>query len=209
MVACLTTACTISVMALSVAAAWFDFTARDEDIGLDHYERLTKFFSAHSPFELSWGLWLMIAPGASIAFIAVLWIVVRRVQREAITEVLAGWTLMIGAGSAAFILGSMMTETRFPRGLLDISDLVFPPIPVILLGALTAWTAVKLGASMPRPASTAGTGSAFAKLLSSASQISVLTLVLLYLGISQTSGFAGRTAAFDRTPARIRIGCFA
>lgn len=192
LLACLTAAYVLALLVVTAIAAWTDFTATDPAFGLNGWTRLQAFFEKHPPFDLGIGFWVFVSPVALLTFPAVLCFMGFRLDRKDITERLAGLILSIGVASAAFLLGSMMTETRFPRDLIDVGDLVFAATPVIVLGALTAWVAVKFSARPLRRAYPAQADAA--KSISSASQISVLTLVLLYLGISQTSGYANRTA---------------
>jgi hypothetical protein len=197
LVASLTASYSLATVALAVVAAWTDFTARDLALEWLKWDELQDFFTRHPPYELGIGLWVVLTPFALIAFPGTIWLLRWSDYRDGRgSERLAALILCITLGSTAFLLGSMMTETRFSRGEVDIGDVIFAPIPVIILGALTAWVVIKFSARMPsRSAARSPIADGdFTKSLSSASQISVVTLVLLYLGISQTSGYASRIA---------------
>jgi hypothetical protein len=199
-VACITAAYAMSVLALITVAAWGDFTDRaggDRNFDFGVPKPVEDFFVEHqveNPFGL--GFWTLITPPAIVALVGIITFLRSRTRNNDrnLTEQLGLPILCFATISSAFLLGSMMAETRFPRGEVDLGAVAFPALPVIVLGALSALAATRLNApALLRLARPGGQGTIdLGKVLSSASQISVVTLVLLYLGISQISGYASR-----------------
>ena len=145
------------------------------------------------------GVWLSLTPGVFIAGIALTaashpWNSHRLVRLESLP-----FTLLVAtAACAAFLFGSGSAESLSSAlpGLIDAADLGWPVLPIVALGTLAAWVTLEWrGASVPsRLPSGSREAANIENILSSASRTSLLVLVLLYLGISQTSAYANRTA---------------
>jgi hypothetical protein len=195
LIALITAAYSLSALAAATALAWIDFAGRD--INSDLPSTFQKFFDRHSPLSpLSIGFWIPITLGALVALIGLIGAGYRRDLRNPLSLELL--ILLATAGCAAFLLGSTSAEgiSYAISGEIDPADIGWPVLPVIALGSLSAWVTTKfITQSQPSPRMTpAGESVNIENALSSASRTSVLLLILLYLGISQTSTYTSRTA---------------
>ena len=189
----------LSALAGAVAFAWIDFAARNVNAALPG--PLEHFFDAHQIVHPSGiGLWAALTPGALMAGIALAaashpWNPRQLLDLESLPFLLQVAT----AGCAAFLLGSGRAESLYfaVSDLIDAADIGWSVLPVVALGSLGAWLTLKWrrGASAPsRHPSPPRESADIENVLSSAKRTSVLVLVLLYLGISQTSVYANRMA---------------
>jgi hypothetical protein len=198
-IACVTAAYSLGVLAMAAFGAWIDFDECCETAIGDWFPRfITSFFGKHDitgPFAL--GFWAFITPPALVALACIVWLLRGHLLDQIrLTEGLALTVVSAGAGCFAFVMGSMMAVLRTSSGDMSLGPIVFRVVPVVLLGALTAWAAIRFFTpALPKnpPAQTGGAID-IEKVLSSASQTSIVTLVLLYICVSQTSGYASRLA---------------
>jgi hypothetical protein len=189
-----------SALAGAAFLAWIDFAAREVNGpgSLQHF--FAAFPAINDPSDIGlWVIWLLLTPGALIAGIVLTaashpWNSHPLVRLESLPFVL----LVATAGCAAFLFGSGNAErlSSAVPGLVDAADLAWPVLPIVALGSLAAWVTLEWrGASAPsRPPSGSREPANIENILSSASRTSLLVVVLLYLGISQTSVYANRTA---------------
>jgi hypothetical protein len=131
--ACLAAAFALAVVVLAAVAALTDFTAREFELEWGRWEKLSAFLAEHPPFQLDTGFWLCVTPVALVMFPGVLWYVRSRLCQVDPARCLAVMVLSVSVGGAAFLLGSMMTETRFSRGEVDTGDVVFAAMPASFL----------------------------------------------------------------------------
>jgi hypothetical protein len=200
-VAYITATYVMSVLALSVFAAWIDFTNRVggyRELGFTLPKALEDFFDRHDPLNpFGLGFWALMTPPALVALPIIIGLFrCRNGNARRLTERLAVVILSAAAGCGAFLLGSVIAETRFPTSLLDVGLIAFSTLPVVVLGALSTLVTRRLFMPPePRKARPTPHGKIdLGKVLSSASQTSVVTLLLLYLGISQISGYANQVS---------------
>jgi hypothetical protein len=199
-VAYLTAAHAMSALVLAVFAAWFDFTARSGGYRMPDFSpnRLVAFFAAHpvdSAFSL--GFWALLTPLAVIVLLPLALLTPGWRRRGTdLSQRLALLILATAAPVAAFVLGSMLAEARFPQGEIDPGSLVFTLLPVTVQGALSAYVVIRLflSTSPPKRDSLPSRKIDLDKILSSASQLTVVILVLLFLCISQIAGYASRVS---------------
>jgi hypothetical protein len=190
-----------SALAGAAAFAWIDFAARN--LNGVFPESLQHFLAAHpinDPSDIGlWVIWVALTPGALIAGIALAaashpWNPHQLVHLESLPFLL----LVATAGCAAFLFGSGSAESLSiaVSDLIDAADIGWSVLPVVALGSLGAWVTLEWrGASAPpRPPSSSREAANIENILSSAARTSLLVLVLLYLGISQTSAYANRMA---------------
>jgi len=194
----LTAAYSLAALAVGTVMSWLDFTSRTNTSShlFVGQAALERFFQAHTPLTpLGIGLWIGLTPFAALALIGLAAQMRPWVRPSAdLTQQLALLILAIAAPSSAFILGTMLAEARFPQGIIDATVIVFPLVPVVVLGALSAFVATLIlrprsarkHDEQPRDKLDLG------KVLTSASQLSILALLLLYLSISQIAGYAKR-----------------
>jgi hypothetical protein len=190
-----------SALAGAAALAWIDFAARNVNIVFP--EPLQHFLATHAindPSDV--GLWvvlLLLTPGALIAGIALAaashpWNLHQLVHLESLPFLL----LVATAGCTAFLFGSGSAESLSlaVSDMIDAADIGWAVLPVVALGSLGAWVTLQWrGASaLPRPPSSSREAANIENILSSATRTSLLVLVLLYLGISQTSAYSNRMA---------------
>jgi hypothetical protein len=197
LIAVVIAAYSISALAGAALFGWADFVGRDSTLHLP--KSFLDFLSRHSPFTpLGIGFWVAITPGALLALIGLLCAGYRRgLRRPFGPEFLILPILLASVACAAFVIGAACAERlSYTITLIDPADVGWPVLPVIALGSLSAWVAVKV-TSHNRPRSSAivnSEGGSLDKVISSASRAAVLILILLYLGISQTASYASRMA---------------
>ena len=186
-VACTTTAYCLSALAVTTFVGWLDFTDRVNDLDdLDVFvgRSIAGFFEKHPPQQaFGLGLWSLLTPVALLLFVILLATLARRfLAKGDLAERLAITIILAAVGSSAFLLGSMLTSERFPRSEVEVGNLVFPIAPIVMLGALSAWSYVNLRATVAPKRNSRSARSAVdvEKVLSQVSQISIIILVLLY-----------------------------
>lgn len=195
----------LAVISMATTVAWIEFVNRDRpesEPPVGSWSTIGAFFSRHDPTKVfGLGFWALMTPPAAVALLVLLWFLRRRLRvHVGIGQVLARIVLFSAAGAVAFILGSMLAETQSPSGsMISSSAIGFEPLPIIALGALTAWVILE----HRQPATSAGevglSRRNISKIIASASQISVVALVLLFLAISQISAYGNRVARLVAT----------
>jgi hypothetical protein len=185
-------------LVLVFLGGWWEFTDRlrlypsDQPFG----KAAEEFFDKH-PVEGAFGLgfWAAITLPAFVILIISAGLLRMNVIRPGnLAERLSIWTMLASAASGVFILGCMIAEYRFPTGEVGAAQLVWPIVPVVSLGSLTAWVLLKCWRSSQRlERRVSVTNDYLDKVTASAAQISVAIVILLYLGISQTAGYVDRS----------------
>jgi hypothetical protein len=197
--ALLTAAFAMSALVMVMLLSWLDFAARGEGDRMPQLlgsETFQAFISTHppdTPFGI--GFWATLTPFATAALICCLLLLRTWAKPEFdLTQHLSLLLLAVAAPCGAFLFGSMLAEERVPQGFIGGSEIAFPMLPVVVLGALGGFVASRLRPtpqSHKQPKSTDRKAD-IGKALTSASQLSVLALILLYLSVSQISSYASR-----------------
>jgi hypothetical protein len=198
LIALITAAYSIAALAAATAFAWLDFAGRDVTSNLPM--ALQDFLKEHSPLDpFGIGFWAPITLGALVALIGLMGAGYRRDPLQPFgVEFPILLVLLATAGCAAFVLGSASAErlSYALSGEIDPADIGWPVLPVTALGSLSAWIITRFMTRNQTPPRTtlAGETVNIEKALPAASKTSVLVLILLYLGISQTATYANRMA---------------
>jgi hypothetical protein len=201
-IAYLTAAYSLAALAVAIVGSWEVFTSRvsgDRAPFFVRWAALERFFQAHTfltPFGI--GLWIGLTPFAALALIGLAPQMRRWIRLSAdLTQRLALLILAIAAPSSAFVLGTMMAEVRSPQAMFDTVYYASLLVPVVVFGAFSAFIAtwIFVSRSVRKHDAPPRDKLDFGKVLTSASQLSILTLLILYVSISQIAAYAKRISA--------------
>jgi hypothetical protein len=194
-IACLTTAYALAGLLLTLFVSWFDFVGYSNGSRVDRW--LEGFIPALSgPFD-PWIL-SVLTPVAVILLMGLgplMWGWFK--SQKNLAQQSALLLLATAVPCASFSLGGVLAARRVPLpGPIDPGLLGFFYLQVIVLGALSALVAtlIKTSTRKAEPRIPPDDSVDLSKVLSSASQLSIFTLLLLYLSISQISSYADRVA---------------
>ena len=198
MVAYVTFAYATGSLIATVLMSWLDFTSRQDGsraLNFSMQDKLESFFNAHPPWSpFGFGFWAALTPFAFFVLVILSpFVPGLRKRCPNVGRCLALMILAIAIPITSFVSGSLLAEHRVPRGLIGGSDVVVSLLPVVILGALSAFVVLSLSASKTEGLLSTSQPSSkvdFSKVIASASQLSVVALILLYLSISQISGYA-------------------
>lgn len=186
---------TASASAVAIIGSWFDFVNRDgryRGISMQVPHWLQTLIDKASEISLGASIWVLLTPLAIVAAVlifAAIWL--RRSTLDALGHRLPVMLLYLSLPIALFNLGTTMAELRLPSGEVVASEVTLPLALTVLLGALLSYA----GAAPSREednevlADADSAGLDLDKMTATASQLSVVLLVLLGLGLSQTLAY--------------------